>query len=83
MTHSDDEAEALVRFVDSKLCDHLVESCKWSNFRTEYCLWRYMPNPYNLGVRKDSTDADINKLFGLTDDEIKHVEQFVYGKARC
>ena len=64
VTYSDDEAEALVRFVDSKLCDHLVESCKWSNFRTEYCLWRFMPNPYHLGVRQDSTDADIYKLFG-------------------
>ena len=79
---SKEEAEALVRFVNSSLCDHLVESCKWSNFRTEHCLWHRIPNPYALGITADSSESDIYDAFGLDADERCHVGTFIYGKAR-
>ena len=79
---SDAEAEALVRFVESRLCDHLVESCKWGNFRTEYVMWHYIPNPYKLGVTASSTESDINRLYGLDSSEVAAVEGYKYGVCR-
>ena len=77
-----EEGESLVRFVYSKLCHHLVKSCKWGNFRTEHCIWTYMPNPHNLGITPSCSEEDIYKAFGLSPDEINHIEHFQYGKAR-
>lgn len=79
---SDEEGEALVRFVKSDLCDHLVESCKWGNFRTECVLWHYIPNPYALGITSSSTESDIHGIFDLTPAESAFVQSFKYGACR-
>lgn len=39
---SDEEADEIMRFVESPLCHHLVSSCLWSNFRVERILWTYL-----------------------------------------
>ena len=79
---SDAEGEALVRFVKSKLCDHLVESCKWGNFRTECILWHFMPNPYKVGITSTSSESEINRLFDLDSSECAAVASYKYGACR-
>lgn len=79
---TDEEGESYQRFVESKLCAHLIGSTKWSNFRVEYVVWNYIFNPFLAGVRKESTDQDIYDLVGLTSKEISHIETFTYGKHR-
>jgi hypothetical protein len=79
---SEDEGKAIVNFIQSRLGQHLVESCKWGNFRTESILWHFVPNPFRMGVTADSSDDDIYEAFGLTAKQIKHVETFTYGRCR-
>jgi len=75
---NDEQGESLVRFVNSDLCEHLTQSVKWSNFRTEHCLWNYIACPWLLGIRPDSSEDDINKAYGVSADDIR----FVYGRNR-
>tara|TARA_R110002050_G_scaffold137739_1_gene261417 strand:+ start:1049 stop:1927 length:879 start_codon:yes stop_codon:yes gene_type:complete len=75
---TDDQGESLVRFVNSDLCDHLTQSVKWSNFRTEYCLWTYIACPWLLGIDSNSTEEDINKAYGISATDIA----FIYGQNR-
>ena len=75
---SDYEGESLARFVASNLCDHLVESCKWGNFRTESCIWNFIAAPWNLGITSESTEEEINQAYGVCADDIT----FIYGQNR-
>ena len=79
---SEEEGLAIVNFIQSKLGQHLIASVKWGNFRTECVLWHYVPNPYKLGVKPDSTDTDIFEAYNLTQDEIKFINTYQYGKCR-
>ena len=75
---NDEQGESLVRFVNSNLCEHLTQSVKWSNFRTEHCLWNYIACPWLLGIHADSTEDDINAAYGVSAADI----EFIYGRNR-
>ena len=77
-----EEGEVLCHFIHSKLCQHLLESCKWSNFRIERCIWDYIPNPYDLGMTKHDSEEDIFMCYNLSMEDYHHVCEFQYGKAR-
>ncbi len=77
-----EEGEILVHFIQSALCQHLLESCKWSNFRIERCIWDYIPNPYQCGVTTQDDDFTICERYNLSVDDYDHVMSFQYGKCR-
>ena len=76
------EGGAIVNFINSKLGQHLVESCKWGNFRTERILFTYIPNPLTLGLELWSSDEEIFLAYGINKEEREFIETFEYGKRR-
>ena len=79
---NEEEGKCIVNFIQSKLCQHLIQSCKWGNFRTEKVIWDYIPNPYAIGLDYTAPDRVIYDMFGLSPEEINFIETFRYGKSR-
>ena len=61
------EGITIMNTMKSKLYKFLVDTCKWSNFTNENKLFDYLKYPKEMV----STDDDVNRYFGLTEDEIE------------
>jgi len=71
---SKQEADYIIRLLNSKLYRFIVQSYKTSGF-THIKLLNLLPYPKTL--RPNFTDAELYKHFNLTDDEIELIERTV------
>jgi hypothetical protein len=69
---SEIEGRKIQRFLKSKLVSYIVAATKWSNFQTFPEIFHSIPNPKDLP--DNFTDAQVYAYFGLTPEEIGHIE---------
>ena len=72
------EGKRLETFLNSKLMSYIFKTAKWSGFGNEI-VFSSVPK---IDLTMDMTDTDYYKLFSLTDEEIKYLENYSPSKAK-
>jgi len=68
----DAEGKYVCRLLSSKLYKYIIASTKWSMFRTDHTMFKYIPYPL---LSAEFTDSDLYKHYQLTEDQINRIEK--------